>query len=75
MRPKIVAFDALTILATFGATTLLFVGDDPLFGGPGYRDPMSIIGILAALIVLTVLMPAGATAPHPIQPTAPGGAS
>ena len=44
-----VAFDALTILATFGAMTLLFGGDDPLLGGPGYLDPMSIIGIFAAI--------------------------
>src|SRR6185295_18863789 len=44
-----VAFDALAILATFGAMTLLFGGDDPLLGGPGYLDPMSIIGIFAAI--------------------------
>ena len=52
-----VAFDALCILATFGAMTLLFGGDDPLLGGPGYLDPMSIIGIFAAIfgIVLIIL--------------------
>ena len=49
-----VAFDALTILATFGAMTLLFGGDDPLLGGPGYLDPMSIIGIFAAIFGISI---------------------
>ena len=49
-----VAFDALCILATFGAMTLLFGGDDPLLGGPGYLDPMSIIGIFAAIFGISI---------------------
>ena len=49
-----VAFDALTILATFGAMTLLFGGVDPLLGGPGYLDPMSIIGIFAAIFGISI---------------------
>ena len=49
-----VAFDALTVLATFGAMTLLFGGDDPLLGGPGYLDPMSIIGIFAAIFGISI---------------------
>ena len=49
-----VAFDALTILATFGAMTLLFGGGDPLLGGPGYLDPMSIIGIFAAIFGISI---------------------
>jgi putative drug exporter of the RND superfamily len=49
-----VAFDALTMLATFGAMTLLFGGDDPVLGGPGYLDPMSIIGIFAAIFGISI---------------------
>ena len=43
------AFNLLTAAATFGAMTLLFCGDDPVLGGPGYLDPMSVIGIFAAI--------------------------
>ena len=35
--------------------TLLFAGDDPLLGGPGYLDPMSIIGIFAVVFGLTTI--------------------
>ena len=34
--------------------TLLFGGDDPLLGGPGYLDPMSIIGIFAAIFGISI---------------------
>ena len=34
--------------------TLLFGGDDPLLGGPGYLDPMSIIGIFAAVFGISI---------------------
>ncbi len=43
------AFNLLTAAATFGAMALLFGGDYPLLGGPGYLDPMSVIGIFAAI--------------------------
>ncbi|MGZ8647951.1 MAG: MMPL family transporter [Solirubrobacteraceae bacterium] len=49
-----VAFDALVALATFGAMTRLFGGDDPILGGPGYLDPMSIIGIFAAIFGISI---------------------
>jgi RND superfamily putative drug exporter len=49
-----VAFDLLTAAATFGAMALLFGGDDPLLGGPGYLDPMSIIGIFAAIFGISI---------------------
>ncbi len=49
-----VAFDLLTTAATFGAMTLLFGGDDPLLGGPGYLDPMSVIGIFAAVFGISI---------------------
>jgi hypothetical protein len=41
------AFDLLTAAATFGILSLLYSGDDPLLGAPGYIDPISIIGIFA----------------------------
>jgi RND superfamily putative drug exporter len=47
-------FDLLTAAATFGAMALLFGGDDPLLGGPGYLDPMSVIGIFAAIFGISV---------------------
>jgi RND superfamily putative drug exporter len=50
-----VALDLLTAAAAFGVLTLLFGGDDPLLGGPGYIDPMSIIGIFAAVFGLTIV--------------------
>jgi RND superfamily putative drug exporter len=50
-----VAFNLLTALATFGAMTLLFGGEDPVLGGPGYLDPMSIIGIFAAIFGISVV--------------------
>ena len=34
--------------------TLLFGGDDPLLGGPGYLDPMSVIGIFAAIFGISI---------------------
>jgi RND superfamily putative drug exporter len=48
------AFNLLTAAATFGAMALLFGGDDPLLGGPGYLDPMSVIGIFAAIFGIAV---------------------
>jgi RND superfamily putative drug exporter len=42
-----VPFDLLTAAATFGILSLLYSGDDPLLGAPGYIDPISIIGIFA----------------------------
>jgi len=50
-----VLFDLLTALATFGVMTLLFAGDDPLLGGPGYLDPMSVIGIFAAIFGISIV--------------------
>jgi RND superfamily putative drug exporter len=49
-----VAFDMLTAAATFGSMALLFGGADPLLGGPGYLDPMSIIGIFAAIFGISI---------------------
>ncbi len=56
-----VAFNLLTAAATFGVMSLLFSGSAPPLGGPGYIDPMSIIGIFTivfgvSLIYLVVLL-------------------
>ena len=40
--------------ATFGVLTLLFTGSDPLLGGPGYIDAMSIIAIFSATFGLSI---------------------
>ena len=42
-----VAFDLLTAAATFGILSLLYSGPDAFLSGPGYIDPISIIGIFA----------------------------
>jgi len=51
----------LTAASTFGVMQLLFGGAHPPLGGPGYLDPMSIIGIFTvvfgiSLVYLTVLL-------------------
>jgi len=56
-----VAFNLLTAAATFGVMSLLFSGPAPPLGGPGYIDPMSIVGIFTivfgvSLIYLVVLL-------------------
>jgi len=48
-----VALNLVTVAATFGVLTMLFAGDDPLLGGPGYTDAMSIIAIFAAVFGLS----------------------
>ena len=48
-------FDVLTVAATFGVMTLLFGGDHPVLGGPGYLDPMSIAGIFAAIFGISLV--------------------
>ena len=45
----------LASAATFGVLKLLFSGSDPLFGGPGYIDPMSIIAVFAAAFGLSAV--------------------
>jgi RND superfamily putative drug exporter len=50
-----VGFNLLTAAATFGAMTLLFGGSHPPLGGPGYLDPMSIIGIFTAIFGISLV--------------------
>ena len=50
-----VAFDLLTAGATFGILSLLYSGQDALLGGPGYIDPISIIGIFAFIFGVSMV--------------------
>jgi RND superfamily putative drug exporter len=47
-------FSLLVAAATFGVLQLLFGGSDPLLGGPGYMDPMSILGIFTVVFGISV---------------------
>jgi RND superfamily putative drug exporter len=49
------AFSLLVAAATFGVVQLLFGGSDPLLGGPGYLDPISIISIFTVAFGITVM--------------------
>ena len=46
-------FGLLVTAASFGVLQILFGGSDPLLGGPGYLDPMSIIGIFTVTFGIT----------------------
>ena len=48
-------FSLLVAAATFGILQLLFGGSNPPLGGPGYMDPMSIIGIFTVVFGLKVV--------------------
>ena len=54
-----VAFDLLTAAATFGILSLLYSGEDALLGGPGYIDPISIIGIFAFIFGVSMVYEVG----------------
>ncbi len=47
-------FALLVAAATFGVLQLLFGGGDPPLGGPGYMDPMSIIGVFTIAFGISV---------------------
>jgi RND superfamily putative drug exporter len=47
-------FSLLVAASSFGVLQLLFGGPDPLLGGPGYLDPMSIIGIFTIAFAITI---------------------
>lgn len=47
-------FSLLVAAATFGILQVLFGGPDPLLGGPGYMDPMSIIGIFTIAFGISI---------------------
>jgi uncharacterized membrane protein YdfJ with MMPL/SSD domain len=50
-----VACNLLTVAATFGVMSLLFSGSAPPLGGPGYIDPMSIIGIFTIVFGVSLI--------------------
>jgi putative drug exporter of the RND superfamily len=49
------AFSLLVVAATFGVLQLLFGGVNPPLGGPGWIDPMSIIGIFTIALGVTAI--------------------
>jgi len=49
------ACSLLVAAATFGVLALLFGGSNPPLGGPGWMDPMSIIGIFTVVLGVTVV--------------------
>jgi len=46
-------FGLLVAAASFGALQILFGGSNNLLGGPGYLDPMSVIGIFTVAFGIT----------------------
>src|ERR1035437_755596 len=48
-------FSLLVVASTFGILQLLFGGSDPLLGGPGYMDPITIIGIFAVAFSVSII--------------------
>ena len=51
----VVAFNLLTVAATFGVLTLLTSGDDPILGDAGYIDPLAIIQTFAGVFGIALL--------------------
>lgn len=49
-----VALNLLSVAASFGALALLFQGADPIFGGPGYVDAVSISAIYTVIFGLSL---------------------
>jgi putative drug exporter of the RND superfamily len=47
-------FSLLVAASTFGVLQLLFGGSNPPLGGPGYLDPMSIIGIFTVVFGISI---------------------
>jgi X-X-X-Leu-X-X-Gly heptad repeat protein len=49
-----VLLNLITAGVTFGVLSLLFAGDDPLLGGPGFVDPVTMISILTIVLALSI---------------------
>jgi putative drug exporter of the RND superfamily len=49
-----VLLNALTATAAFGVLATLFSGSDPVLGGPGFIDPVTVIAILTVLLGLSI---------------------
>jgi RND superfamily putative drug exporter len=48
-------FSLLVAAAAFGVLQMLFGGSSPALGGPGYMDPMTIIGVFTVVFGISVL--------------------
>ena len=49
-----VVLNLLTVTAVFGTLTLLFGGDSPLLGGPGFVDPVTMIAVTTVVLALSI---------------------
>jgi RND superfamily putative drug exporter len=49
-----VALNLVTVGASVGALVLLFQGDNPLLGGPGYLDAIALMGVFAVVFGLSI---------------------
>lgn len=49
-----VVLNLITVAVAFGVLTLLFVGDDPLLGGAGALDVISVAGIFSITFALSI---------------------
>ena len=52
-RPWPPSFSLLVVAGSFGLLQLLFGGSDPLLGGPGYLDPITIISMFTVAFGIT----------------------
>ena len=50
-----VLFGLLVAAATFGILQILFGGTSPLLGGPGYLDPMTVVGTFTIVFSVSVI--------------------
>ncbi len=51
---KAVVLNLLTVGASLGVLMLVHTGDSPLIGGPGYLDPIALMGILTVVFALSI---------------------
>ncbi|HXR60935.1 MAG TPA: MMPL family transporter, partial [Solirubrobacterales bacterium] len=49
-----VAFNLLTVAAAIGVTVFFFVGDNPILGGPGFIDAITVFGIFGIMFGLSI---------------------
>ncbi len=51
---KAVVLNLLTLGAALGVLVLVSTGESPLIGGPGFLDPISLIGIITVVFALSI---------------------
>ncbi len=51
---KAILLNMLTVGAAFGVLQLVSSGSDPLIGGPGYLNPISVSGVLTIVFALSI---------------------